>query len=288
MTLFSVATIPGLLILFFVYRKDPVEKEPLKLLLSLFALGCISTIPAVILELLGTFILFGDERPTSLIGMFLDNFIVIALVEELCKFFFLRLKTWKSHEFNYLFDGIVYAVFVSLGFAVLENIFYVLEFGIETGIARAFTSLPGHTVFAVFMGFFYAHAKLEQVKGNNGGVKRNLTLAIVVPTIAHGAYDFLASIESDAAFLLFLALITVMFIYGLYLIFRESKAAVCLFTSNPVANPVEIGMRRAPTDPRIGAIPTQTSQICQVQCPNCRSWIVPGGHFCQNCGIKID
>lgn len=332
MTLFAVATVPGILILFFVYFKDPVEKEPLKLLLSLFALGCVSTVPAIILELIGSTVLFDGGSPTTLLGIILDNFIVVALVEELCKFIFLRLKTWKSPEFNYLFDGIVYAVFVSLGFAVLENIFYVFEFGIETGIARAFTSLPGHTVFAVFMGFFYAHAKLEQIKGNNAGVKQNLALAVVVPTLAHGAYDFLATLESDVAFLLFLVLITVMFITGLRLIFRESEAAARLYATEPFAgvpfaasqfDAIKPGIGNTPAAPYFGAGPTfgtgntvgsyptvgtgtaggtaggtypvggttvgtgTTPQAYQIQCPNCRSWVLPGGHYCQNCGTKI-
>jgi RsiW-degrading membrane proteinase PrsW (M82 family) len=59
----------------------------------------------------------------------IENYIVIAPSEEFSKYFFLNRKTWNSEEFNCLYDGIVYASCVSLGFALAENISYVIAYG---------------------------------------------------------------------------------------------------------------------------------------------------------------
>ena len=86
-------------------------------------------------------------------------FIVVALSEEGFKYLLLKKRTWYSGEFNCQFDGIVYAVFVALGFALWENISYVLMYGLGTAAVRAVTAVPGHACFGVFMGAFYGLAK---------------------------------------------------------------------------------------------------------------------------------
>ena len=78
--------------------------------------------------------------------------IFVGLIEEGSKFFFLYRFTWKDKAFNYRFDGIVYAVFVSLGFAALENVFYVFNYGTGVALQRALLTIPGHMSFAVYMG----------------------------------------------------------------------------------------------------------------------------------------
>lgn len=324
-SLFAIAVIPALIILWFIYYKDPVEKEPVKLLGSLFGFGALSAILAVIFELIADQGLGAMMSTNSLIYLFLENFIGVALIEELCKYFFLYKRAWKNPEFNYLFDGIVYAVFVSLGFAVLENLLYVFEFGFETGIGRAFTSLPGHTVFAVFMGYFFAHAKIESIKGNESEARKNLTLAIVAPTVAHGSYDFVASLDGDWSIILFLVLITAMFLGGLKVINDEAKAAVKLYSSTPfeshngsgttfagehqpgsgrpdAGGPAPAGgFQPGAVPPSAGGaapagerFPSQTQPGAanpapvSHQCANCRSWLLPGAKFCQNCGTKVE
>ena len=94
------------------------------------------------------------------------------------------MKNPLLEEFNEPFDGIVYAVMVSMGFAALENIFYVFQFGYTTGILRAFTAVPAHATFGILMGFFMGKAKFSPSK-----IKNNL-LGLGVATIFHGAYDF--------------------------------------------------------------------------------------------------
>ncbi len=86
-------------------------------------------------------------------------FLVVAVVEEGTKFVFLKLRTWRDPNFNFRFDGIVYAVFVSLGFAAFENINYVLGYGLTVALPRAVLAIPAHMGFAVFMGLFYGRGK---------------------------------------------------------------------------------------------------------------------------------
>ncbi len=214
-TLLVLAILPAAVLLYYVYKLDPVEKEPPKLLASLLVLGIVSVIPAVLLEMLFDHLLLQNLSVSLSTYLIVDNFLGIALIEELCKFFFLSIRTWNCREFDYVFDGIVYAVFVSLGFAIAENIMYVFEYGFATGVMRAFTAIPGHCVFAVFMGFFYGEAKLARVQGNAGLAIGFLALAIIVPVLCHGLYDLLASIDGVLALLAFFAVLILMVVVGL-------------------------------------------------------------------------
>ena len=222
-TLLALAVLPAARLLFYVYKLDPVEKEPPKLLASLLALGVISVIPAVLLEMLFDYLVLENWSVSLSSYLIVENFLGVALIEELCKFFFLSIRTWGSREFDYVFDGIVYAVFVSLGFAIAENIMYVFEYGFATGVMRAFTAIPGHCVFAVFMGFFYGEAKLAQAQGNGGLMAGYFALAIVVPVLCHGLYDLLASIDGPLALLAFFAVLVLMVVVGLRVLKVASK-----------------------------------------------------------------
>ena len=117
------ALLPCIVMLFYIYKKDRIEKEPTGLLIKLFIFGCISTIPAMILEIVGTNILaaIGLDQE-SILFILIENFLIVALAEEFCKRFMLKLGSWKDPNFNYLFDGVVYAVFVAVGFAARGNV----------------------------------------------------------------------------------------------------------------------------------------------------------------------
>ena len=186
MKLFSLALLPAVILLRYVYRMDTIEKEPTALLLRLFLFGCLSALPASILEGFG-------ERYVALFdtvfsARLFEAFVVVAVSEEGCKYFFLR-RMWNHPAFDYRFDAIVYAVAVSLGFAALENILYVFRYGISTGILRAVTSVPGHCFFGVFMGYWFGRAKYAACYGLPGSRTQRL-LAFAVPALLHGFYDF--------------------------------------------------------------------------------------------------
>ena len=154
--LFALALIPVIGLLCFIYFNDKKEKEPFGLLIGLFFAGMGTVVTAIIGELVGGAIMGAIFPSESVIGQVLVACIIVAPAEELGKFLVLRLITWKNKNFNYNYDAIVYAVFVSLGFAALENIEYVFLSGWSAAIMRMFTAVPGHACFAVFMGFFRA------------------------------------------------------------------------------------------------------------------------------------
>ena len=122
--LFALALIPVIGLLIFIYFNDKKEKEPIWLLLLLFGVGAASVVSAIVLELIGAAILGAFFPTDSVIKGTLDAMLIVAPAEELGKFIVLRSITWKNKHFNYSYDAIVYAVFVSLGFAALENITY--------------------------------------------------------------------------------------------------------------------------------------------------------------------
>ncbi len=210
--LLLLAVLPAALLMGFVWRMDKIEKEPRGLLLKLFLFGALTTVSAIALGWLGTDLFLSLFVPGSVAYMLVDNFIVTALVEEGGKYFVLKKCTWKHPAFDYTFDAVVYAVTASLGFATLENILYVFENGIGVAIMRAIMSVPGHAIDAVFMGSYYGIAKLREREGDKRGKKRALRLALLVPVLIHGFYDFCLSSDSGLlylAFLVFEVLITV-------------------------------------------------------------------------------
>ena len=111
------------------------------------------------------------------------------------KFAVMKLRTWKSVEFNYTFDAVVYAVSASLGFAALENVMYVFSGGFGVALMRALTSIPGHAVFGVFMGLHYGLARRAAAFGNEKAANRELRLAYLIPVLLHGFYDFCLSVN---------------------------------------------------------------------------------------------
>ncbi len=118
------AVIPAIVLMRYVYKQDKIEKEPTGLLIKLAILGVISTVCAMFTEAIGSVILnvlFYSDDPGYLYNI-LMYFIVVALSEEGVKYMVLKRATWKNPNFDYVFDGIVYAVFVSLGFALWEAI----------------------------------------------------------------------------------------------------------------------------------------------------------------------
>ena len=186
----AMALLPALLLMRWVYRQDTVEQEPRKLLWRLAFRGALSCIPAALLEGLLIPVMSRFAPAGSLLNNFLQTFLVIAVAEEGCKYIALRRLTWNDPNFNYRFDGIVYAMFVSLGFAALENVVYVLQYGPGVLLSRGLLSIPGHGTFGIFMGLYYANSKQADLYNSGVGHRRNQWLAFWVPVLLHGFYDF--------------------------------------------------------------------------------------------------
>lgn len=217
------AVLPAVLLLRYIYRQDTVEKEPPGLLLTLLLLGVAAALASGILERLAQTVLNMLVDPGSPAYTILLAFLVVALVEEGSKFYLLKRRTWAHPAFNYRFDGIVYAVFVSLGFAAFENIQYVLHYGLSVALPRALLAVPGHMSFAVYMGLFYGRAKLCENCGDESGRQRNLAVGYLSAVLLHGIYDSCAMIGSMLSMVLFIVFILLMY-RGVYRLLKRESA----------------------------------------------------------------
>ncbi len=196
MNLLIIALAPVLIILIYVYVRDKYEKEPIGLLIKALFAGALAVIPIMFVE--DILSVYGG-RFTGYTSVAYIAFVVAAFTEELFKFIALYLVIWKNKEFNEKFDGIVYAVFVSLGFAAVENVMYVFQNGQGVGISRALTAVPGHALFGVAMGYYFGLAKLSQKNKT-----KNFLLALIVPIGLHGLYDFILMTEHQYLLLAFI------------------------------------------------------------------------------------
>lgn len=184
------AILPVVLLLFFVHRKDRLNPEPLGKLLLTFFVGCFSVLPAGFMEML-----ISPMAPSGPIanGLF-NGFVVAGFSEELCKLLLLMLCIWRSPHFDEYFDGIVYAVFLGLGFACIENIEYVLGNSdpLGTAMMRGLLAVPAHFLFAVTMGYYLSLAKFDPA-GRTG----HLFKALLYPVLLHGTYDSLLMVSDN-------------------------------------------------------------------------------------------
>lgn len=189
MILLLSAIAPVFLVIIYIYIKDKYEKEPKQLMLTAFLLGAIiSIIITSLMYYVFDFVLPLDDH-TSLLQLFIKAFFVVGLTEEFSKYVIVRYFAQTRHAFNEPFDGIVYAVMVSMGFAATENIVYVFESGFETALLRAITAIPAHATFGILMGYFMGKAKFS-----NNKIVLNLT-GLLLAAIFHGTYDFFLFID---------------------------------------------------------------------------------------------
>ena len=218
--LIIIAVLPALILLGFIYMRDRKEKPPVKLMVLLLALGAGTIIPAAIAEFIGQLIVAQTDTDHQTMLLVLC-FLVIGIVEELGKYLVTVCTTWKSREFQHSYDGVIYMVCASLGFAILENILYVASGGIGTGILRAFTAIPLHCTVGVIMGALYAKGREAAYAGDRAGMVGFMAWAYIVPVFIHGLYDYLVMAASygyisEAWVFLILG---VMYVLSIFLIF---------------------------------------------------------------------
>ena len=215
MALLLATILPSILIiLFFVYSDK--FKEPRGEILKVFFYGILITIPAYFLNTYLNAFWYNNFRVSE--GL-ISSFLTAAPVEEGLKLSILYFFVYKMKDFNEPIDGIVYGVTASLGFATLENFYYVylLADYFETSsmslaILRSFSAVPAHAVFGVFMGYFFM--KYVFIKKGD-----NLLFAFVVPFVLHGCYNLFAS----SNFIVSLGLVIVSWIIALRMFSRLKK-----------------------------------------------------------------
>ncbi|MBR3257412.1 MAG: PrsW family intramembrane metalloprotease [Eggerthellaceae bacterium] len=192
--LLAIALIPPIFLLFLIWKVDKLEHEPVKMILIVLGLGAVCAGLALVLEIAVDKPIANAFNNNPALWLVVDNFVGVALMEEISKMLVIMLVVWRHSQFNCRFDGIVYGVAASLGFAALENVKYTLTYGFQTGMIRAFTAIPGHFIFGVFMGAMIGMAKCAKYDGKHGKKNLLLFLAILLPTLIHGYYDYLLSV----------------------------------------------------------------------------------------------
>lgn len=196
--LIAAAIIPALALLLYVYRSDRLEKESPQLIKSLVLAGVTATLLATVTERLGSDLLSGLYRSNPTLWRALTYFLIVGLSEEGFKYLVLYRRTWRSPEFNCQYDGVVYAVSVSLGFALWENIGYVMMYGFGTALVRAVTAVPGHACFGVFMGVWYGAARRMENLDDRPWSLGCRIVSVLLPTLLHGTYDYIASTDTGS------------------------------------------------------------------------------------------
>ena len=184
----TVALLPAIALLYYIWKKDP-QKEPTSWLVKAVVWGVAICIPIAVIEVGIEAVLFGGGTPSTLLDTTAMAFFVAAVPEEAGKLLVLWLLLRKNPFFDEHFDGIVYAVCVGLGFAAIENVFYIVgeeENWIGVAITRALLAVPGHYAFAVLMGYYYS------VYHFVNHTTRSATFVLLVPVLAHGIYDAIA------------------------------------------------------------------------------------------------
>ena len=232
----AIAIFPALFFMIYIYRNDDKEKEPPLLLLKCIIGGLLSVPIAIILEMIAEAVviyLLENVVSATRVNYGVLTAIFVGLIEEGAKFFFLYIFTWKDKEFNYRFDGIVYAVFVSLGFAALENVFYVFNYGTGVALQRALLTIPGHMSFAVYMGLYYGHAKVSEAVNNPDAKALNLKAAYAFAVLLHTIFDATLMVESDIGLIIFFIFVIILDIVVYRTIRFESKNDI------PIVPPTE-------------------------------------------------
>jgi RsiW-degrading membrane proteinase PrsW (M82 family) len=186
--------IPALFAMWLVDRMDRKRPEPVRTRRLVAFMGMISVIPALILELVvgGT---LGEQiaPPITYQGATFKAFVIAAAIEEGCKIMVVYWVVWRRPEFDERMDGIVYASRAGLGFALVENVFYLLQQDtlggqLTTWVLRAVLAVPGH---AMWTGMIGAMAARRRFDGRGLGLLGGYLLAVAF----HGGYDLIAFLQ---------------------------------------------------------------------------------------------
>lgn len=212
------ALAPAIFLMVYVYRLDPIDKESPGLLWSLILRGVVAGLVSGLLEDVGmqALGLFSGLDPSSAQFTVVSDFVVVGVVEEGAKYWLMGRKTWSNPEFNCRFDGVVYAVYTSLGFAGMENVMYGLTYGPGVLLGRAFMAIPAHMGFAVLFGVLYGQGKSLTARGHRVEAFLCVAVGYVLSVLLHGSYDSAAMVSTNAGDSLFLLVVAVIYLVNFW------------------------------------------------------------------------
>ncbi|NPC92772.1 intramembrane metalloprotease PrsW [Bacillus sp. WMMC1349] len=176
----SAGLAPGIALLMYFYLKEKYESEPFHMVIRLFILGVLLVFPTM-------FIQYVLEKEHISSGKFVMSFLSSGLLEEFLKWFLLMVSIYHHDYFDEHYDGIVYGSSLSLGFATLENVLYLIGNGVEHAFGRALLPVSSHALFGVIMGFYIGKSRFSNRKIQI----KWLLFSLFLPAILHGLYDYI-------------------------------------------------------------------------------------------------
>ncbi len=196
--LLTAAIAPSLALFSYFYLRDQFSQEPSKLLFQSFVYGAVLTFPILFSQYV-----FKEEQVFS--SMLTINILFPSLIEEFFKWLVLLIAIFRHVDFEDPYDGILYGASVSLGFATVENILYLFEFGTDIAFMRALLPVSSHALFGVVMGYYFGKAKFS----HEGVEHKWLFLALFIPFALHFLYNSSLNLNDNllagaAPFMLFL------------------------------------------------------------------------------------
>ncbi len=255
-TLLLISILPVIIIGTYIYKKD-YNKEPMGILTKLFFGGLLSIIIVLVITYAVQSIIpslddYGIARAGN-VEKFIKIFFGIAIIEEGSKWLITYLFSYHSEHFDEYYDIVLYSTFTALGFACFENIMYVLQGGLTTGLLRLFTAVPAHCFFGIIMGEYLGLAKIGEVNNNVSLKRKSIFLSVFLPAIFHCTYDYLALVGNNYACILLFSTVIFGYLISIDKIKRISKLS-------------------------------RTAQQKKNYCTNCGN--IVDGNFCSNCGKK--
>ena len=193
-SIIALALLPAIILLFYTYQQDKMQREPVKLIVKGFLFGCLSVFVSFFISVPSLNLGLFPEEINSFWDAFRQAFFGAAIPEETAKLLCLWLFLRKNPYFDERMDGIVYAVCVGMGFAAFENVEYLFAAGtdwVTTGIGRSLTAIPGHFGFAVLMGYYFSLNHFDKYRSPGAGLRMWL-----YPVLAHGIYDTVAMMSA--------------------------------------------------------------------------------------------
>lgn len=266
--LLAAAIAPALFLLHFVYVRDKYDREPLAAVLQVYFLSYLTVIPALVWQLAAP-----QWEKYGLAGIAVSVWGVIALSEETCKYLALRWLAMRRPFFNEVYDGILYGVAASLGFATLENIMYVFSEGGGAGVAllRAVLSVPGHALWGVMMGYYIGRAQFAPPEQKRGLMLTGWGLAV----FWHGLYNFFAfgtDVVTGGTAIVFALAVPAVIVINWVIALRMIRAA----------QKQSVFKRPPPMVDPLGALNPAVRY-----CHSCGRPSLRANYFCQSCGYQF-
>lgn len=180
----SAAIAPGIALLSYFYMRNEMSTEPRRTLVHAFIYGAIITFPILFLQ-------FVLEEEGAFSSLFVSDVAFTSIIEEFFKWLIIFVLILRHVEFDDPYDGILYGAAVSLGFATVENVIYILSFGLETAFIRALLPVSSHALFGVVMGYYFGKGKFSQESYQ----KEYIALALFAPAGLHVMYNSIVMLE---------------------------------------------------------------------------------------------